>query len=277
VFLFVIYEKLTEGIFVKVSYHIMISLAVLSSFSLNAMQPNDTKFFGPAASFNSIVKRAQWHFNNTSWLASDEGLQERNQLIYNLLAEQDLSIEEFLDLFEAAFEYFLMLHMRWKISRDPIALRVRDEVFIFFKGFRNIRVSFLNNTKFLQDAPNIEEETSIRLCLSPEDRNGLKYAFWSIFTEENPEHESSKAYAIAYIQTDLLKILDDLAEVDNFGVQRVETFGRIVAQLILLIQEFKMIALVQNVTVARVLSEKTIDFLDIFMRKTVQLCSGTKN
>jgi hypothetical protein len=261
----------------KINKTFFVVMVLASACNLGAMSLDNVA----AARFNGIVTRAQLHFHNPKWLASDHGLYERHRIIINYLKQRDLSIDEFLNFFENTFDYMLLLKMRCQLFNDPIALQVGKEIFVLFKSFKDLPFDFSDQTEFLKDAGDFSIETVVRLGIVPENEQGLEAIFWGIFKfsleKEKNYKEINRAYAIAYVQKDIVEILDGLKNIDNFGAREVTQFGAIAAKIVLLKKKLEVIAAAQNIPVAKDLSQKVTEFFTVFMDSVRCFCSNSKN
>jgi hypothetical protein len=233
---------------------------------------------GSAACFNDIVKRAQWHFNDPSWLASNPVLKDHHDTICEFLAQREFSSREFLDFLEEAFDYYLLLNKQWEKSHDLIACRVCADVFKFFQGFGDYPFVISDKTEFFEEPQLPSLEVEKRLGTPPLNQHGLEADFWYIFAfrlkETMTAEELEKVYTVAYVQDDLLSILDGLKRIDSFGCREEAIFGRVAAQIIFLMQKLDVIA---NLRQTKKLSWKTATFFDLFQTKVVKLCTHRQN
>jgi hypothetical protein len=249
------------------------ALFISSWCCLGAMKPVADNSWH-VARFNNIVSRAQLHFHDLTWLPSRPVLKDHHDTICEFLKQQDFSLNEFMDFLEEAFDYYLLLHKQWERSHDLIACRVRDGVFDFFNGFGDILFIFLENTEFSQQPQALSLEAAKRLSMLPHNKHGLEAAFWYIFAfqlkEQWTDEEEAKIYTFAYVQDDVLSILDGLERIDRLGYREEANFGKIAAQIIVLMQKLDVIA---NICHIKKLSWKTATFFDLFVQKVVMLCS----
>lgn len=246
--------------------------------SLGAMKQVNDNFCWDTARFNEIVRRNQLRFHDTKWLFSDKGICQRHYRICQFLNQRELSNDELTEFLETIIEYYLLLHMRWEIKNDLIAASVRDEVLTFFKDFINIPFEYIDQQVFIDQVDDIAIDTLLRLGMKATQKMGqLETEFYQIFKFWLEPTASDKAieriYAIAYVQADVVQILDELKRIDELGARDIENFGTVAAHIIVLRKKLEMVGSLGSNVRATDLSERTALFFNILREKFVALCS----
>ena len=257
---------------------LVFSLVMGACGSLEAMKESNDNFCWDTARFNEIVRRNQLRFHDTKWLFSDEGICQRHYRICLYLNQRNLSHDELLEFLETTVDYYLILHMRWEIKKDLIAANVRDEVLAFFKNFINIPFEYIDQQMFIEEAEDFSTATVLRLGMqAPLKMGPLEGEFYQIFKfwlePKTTDNAIGRMYAIAYVQEDVLQILDGLKQVDALGAQGVENFGTVGAQVIVLRKKLETIGSLHSNMSATDLSERTALFFDTLRERFITLCS----
>jgi hypothetical protein len=270
-----------KGVSMKLSVRmsIIFSLCFSSMYVSAALRPH-LGDLNPSSGFTDIIKRAQWHFHNPAWLVSDPGLYECHGTICRLLNQRELKVQEFVELIENSVDFYLLAHMRWEIKHDLIARRVRDDMYNFFKGFIKLNIIFIDETRFMHAPDELKDENIVRLVRASRNRRGLKNCFLEIFklqlTDEIVDQKDNKEYVVAYVQDDLVEILDTLDKIDRLGAREVTHFSTVAAQLVVLKTKLEIIAAIQRHPLAQQLALETAEFFVKFFQEIVNLCSCRK-
>jgi hypothetical protein len=253
-------------------------LAFVTFCSLGAMKEAHDNFCWDTARFNEIVRRTQLRFHDTKWLFSNAGICKSHYRICELLNQRDLSHDELIEFLEEIVDYYLLLHMRWETRNDLVAANIRDEVLVFFRYFINIPFEYIDQQMFLAEAEDLSIDTVLRLGMkAPQKMGQLETEFYQIFRfwlkPKTTDQAIGRMYAIAYVQDDVLQILDGLKKIDTLGIQGVEKFGMVAAQVIVLRKKLETIGSLHRNMCATDLSERTALFFGTLREKMVALCS----
>ncbi len=262
---------------------LVISLVMMGlSCSLSAMKTENDNFCWDTAKFNEIVRRNQLRFHDTKWLFSDEGICQRHYRICLFLNKRDLTENELIEFFETIMDYYLLLHMRWEIKNDLIAANVRDEVLVFLKNFINIPFEYIDQQMFIDEAEDFTVDTVLRLGMkAPPQMGPLETEFYNIFKfwlePKTTDKAIARMYAIAYVQDEVLAILDGLKRIDELGARDVENFGAVAAHIIVLRKKLETIGSLHLNVSATDLSERTALFFGTLRERLLALCSRKRS
>jgi hypothetical protein len=248
------------------------------SGSLGAMKEAEDNFHWDTARFNEIVRRNQLRFHDKKWLFADKGICERHYRICQFLNQKNLSHDELIEFFETVIDYYLLLHMRWELRHDLIAVHVRDGIEDFFKGFIDLPFEYIDQEMFINEAEDLSVDITLLLGMNTAPKMGLlEAAFYRIFKfwsePRTTDMALAKIYAIAYVQDDVLKILDGLKRIDELGARDIENFGTVAAQVIILRKKLETIGSLHRNMSAIDLSERTVIFFEILRERLIVLCS----